>query len=104
MEEGNTIKLALALARQRGWRRILIQAIYEKLIKKPQRKDSNDSKCATIIQNILDLKALFSSCSFHHVKINRNIVASRLAKFALELIKVVLWENSFSVDLRDRTD
>lgn len=62
MEEANTIKLALLLAKQRRWTEVLIQGTNTHLIKKLKNQDPNDSKCATI-ENVLDLSSLFNSGS-----------------------------------------
>lgn len=64
MEEANTLKLALALARQRGWKDVQLQGTNRSLFQKLKSRDSNDPMCATIIKNIIDLTSLFCSCSF----------------------------------------
>lgn len=67
MEESNVIKLALLLAKEKGWRDVAIFGTNERLMTNLKSKDANDSRVATIIGNILYLGSLFSSCSFHHI-------------------------------------
>lgn len=93
MEEANAIKLALLLAKQKGWSQVQIYGANRILMHKLESQDTNDSLCTSIIENILDLKSLFHLCSFHHVDSKLNVAARK--KY---LKDVVVWEESFRVD------
>lgn len=43
MEEANTVKLALFLAKQKGWQEVLVQGTNSKVMLKLMQKDSNDA-------------------------------------------------------------
>lgn len=76
--------------KQRGLKALVIQASNSRLIQKIKDKDSNDSLCATIIENVLDLSSLFESCSFRYVDANQNVINSKVAKFAINLKDAVI--------------
>lgn len=59
-------------------------------MQKLKKKDSNDSKCATTLENILLLGTLLQSCSFHFVNNESNSLAQKVAQFGVDLKNVVM--------------
>lgn len=86
------IKLALKIVIEKGWKEVIIQGTDGNFMSKTESKDHNDSKATTTIENVLYLSSLFSRCKFQHISSNSNAVADKVAKFAVKLRKVVLWE------------
>lgn len=64
-------------------------------MQKLANKDSNDSKCGTIIDNILDVGLMLFACSCYLVNRKNNVIVARVAKFAADLKSNVLWEDTF---------
>lgn len=90
MDQANTVKLAMLLAKQRGWRELTIHCSNKTLMQKIKNKDTKDWHCTTIIENILDLCSLFDACSFQFVDQSKNVLATRIADFAVNLKYIVV--------------
>lgn len=64
-------------------------------------KEAHDWRTATTLENVLALSPLFSYCSFQFINCKDNIVAIKMAKYALELKHAVLWENTFPLWIQE---
>lgn len=99
MEEANTIKLALLLPMDRGWKRICILGTNKGLLQKLVNKDPNDALCDPIIENILSLDSMFFFCILMIIDKKINVLASTIVRFAIDLKHAIRWENNFPLQI-----
>ena len=95
VEEARAIRHALVLAKQNGWRNIIIQTDCKRIVDQIRDGKLNDHLAGAVLFDIIALSKDFSSCLFSFVKREGNNVTHQLAKFALKLVSEIAWKESF---------
>lgn len=95
VEEALAIRQALNIAKQNGWRKIMIQFDCKRIIDKIREKNTEDSNIGVILFDILKISQDFAECYFSFIKREGNCVAHQLAKFTIHLIHEIVWKDSF---------
>ena len=95
VEEALAIRQALNIAKQKGWRKVLIQSDCKGIIDKINARKAADPHIGVILFDILKLRQVFTECSFSFIKREGNFVAHHLAKFAINLMNDFEWQDSF---------
>ncbi|XP_071939813.1 uncharacterized protein [Coffea arabica] len=95
VEEARAIRHALVLAKQNGWRNIIIQTDCKRIVDQIRDGKLNDHLAGAVLFDIMALSKDFSSCLFSFVKREGNNVSHQLAKFALKLVSEIAWKESF---------
>ncbi|XP_027064446.1 uncharacterized protein LOC113760174 [Coffea eugenioides] len=95
VEEAQDIRQALNIAKQKGWRKVLIQSDCKGIIDKINARKAEDPHIGVILFDILKLRQVFTECSFSFIKREGNFVAHHLAKFAINLMNDFEWQEFF---------
>ncbi|XP_071906100.1 uncharacterized protein [Coffea arabica] len=95
VEEALAIRQALNFAKQKGWRKVLIQSDCKGIIDKINARKAEDPNIGVILFYILKLRQVFTECSFSFIKREGNFVAHHLAKFAINLMNDLELQESF---------
>lgn len=93
LEEALAIRKALQVARQEGWQEIEVQSDCQKIIKKLQQEVTEDSTCATVLEDIGRLKKHFKSSTFSFIRRAGNVVGH--GKICIKLLLDVIWKGDF---------
>ncbi|KAL3532952.1 hypothetical protein ACH5RR_006473 [Cinchona calisaya] len=84
--EAEAVRLAFLKAKAAGWTRVKLLRTNQAIVKKVNDNLVEDVQLATLLEDISNLKDLFSWCSLSCVSKNCNTLANNLACFAVDLI------------------
>ncbi|KAL3513450.1 hypothetical protein ACH5RR_026167 [Cinchona calisaya] len=93
--EVEKIRFAPMKARSEGWDRINILSSNIGMVQKTTKRDADDTKLATILEDNFYLMNLFTWCSCTWLPLKCNSKAVKLDSFAVSLVSMISWENSF---------
>ncbi|XP_071940291.1 uncharacterized protein [Coffea arabica] len=94
VEEASAIRRALVKAKLKGWNRIEIQCDCKVVVDKIMEENNQDARIGTIVEDIMNMKEDFCTCSFSFREREGNYVSHELAKFALNLVTDIQWKDS----------
>ena len=92
VEEALAIRQALHMAKERGWRKVLVQSDCKGIVDKINARMADDPKTGVVIFDILKLRQDFTECSFSFIQREGNFVAHHLAKFAINQRNDFVWQ------------
>ncbi|XP_027169594.1 uncharacterized protein LOC113769335 [Coffea eugenioides] len=101
MEETLTIRLALQMARDAGWRKIAIFSDCKTATDYINGNNVQDGNIATILEDIADLTQVFDYCTISWVPRSFNTASHRLASFASKLVNDIYWVSHFPSWLKE---
>ena len=81
-EEALTLRAAMLMAKQQGWRRVVLESDCKQLIDKINGGEG-DSTIATVLSNIVSLKSNFYECCFSFTRRMNNSVSHYFTKLTL---------------------
>ncbi|KAL3526989.1 hypothetical protein ACH5RR_011645 [Cinchona calisaya] len=93
--EAETVRLAFLEAKAAGWTRVKLLLTNQAIVNKVNNNLAEDVQLATLLEDIRNLKDLFSWCSLSCVSTNCNTWANNLARFAVDLIAAVFWKDHY---------
>ncbi|XP_027166343.1 uncharacterized protein LOC113766338 [Coffea eugenioides] len=100
-EEALAIRNAMLMAKQVGWTKIKIHSDSKSVLDQIHRGNEYDVNIATILEDVQDLTTHFERCSFVFIPRTENEISHALAKFAIQLVDDIQWEQDFLVWLMD---
>ncbi|XP_071939998.1 uncharacterized protein [Coffea arabica] len=100
-EEALAIRNAMLMAEQVGWTKIKIHSDSKSVLDQIHRGNEYDVNIATILEDVQDLTTHFERYSFVFIPRTENEISHALAKFAVQLVDDIEWEQDFPVWLMD---
>ncbi|KAL3500434.1 hypothetical protein ACH5RR_039527 [Cinchona calisaya] len=97
LEAAEAIKMALFRLWIRNGTTFKGRADNKEIIKRLQHKDIIHPILANLLEDYLALSSLFQLCSFSLVSSHNNSLCFKVANFAKDLVKDVMWENFFPI-------
>ncbi|KAL3503851.1 hypothetical protein ACH5RR_033692 [Cinchona calisaya] len=95
MKEANTIRMALVKACEEQWKQIEVQSDYKSVVDHINRKNTNYAVIEYILKDSVDMQNGFINCKYLLIRRSGNSVGHKLAQFAINLSKEVIWVTSF---------
>ena len=97
MEEALAIRNALLMAKQAGWKKIIVHSDCKSVVEQINRCSDYEYSIATILEDVQDLKTGFDRCSFVFISRAANEISHALAHIAVKLVHSIEWENDFPI-------
>ncbi|XP_071933205.1 uncharacterized protein [Coffea arabica] len=95
-----TIRKAMVIARQMGWKRVVFESDCKQVVDM-LNKNMGKANLATILLDIRNLEGDFDECCFSFTRRGNNFVSHHVANFATSLIDIAEWKCDFPVWLLD---
>lgn len=102
-EEATAIRLGMLMAREAQWKEVEFHSDCKNIIDMILGKTKNEASVAVVLEDISSLKRLFNHYTFSFVNRSVNVVAHKLAKFAIRLVHDVEWEQDYPMWLQEST-
>ncbi|KAL3509514.1 hypothetical protein ACH5RR_028915 [Cinchona calisaya] len=93
--EALTLKTGSIRATSTNWDRIVLVFSNRSIIQKLQNRDCANVKLANVLEDVIHLSDLFFCCTFLCLPKSKNIRDRNLASFVVNLVSLIMWENSF---------
>nr|XP_027109257.1 uncharacterized protein LOC113729129 [Coffea arabica] len=96
-EEAFAVRNALLMAKQAGWKKIIVHSDYKSVVEQINRCSDYEYNIATILEDVQDLRTDFDRCSFVFISRATNEISHALAHFAVKLVHSIESENDFPI-------
>ncbi|XP_027157225.1 uncharacterized protein LOC113758655 [Coffea eugenioides] len=97
IEEALAVRNALLMAKQAGWKKIIVHSDCKSAVEQINRCSEYEYSIATILEDVQDLRKGFNRCSFVFISRAANEISHALAHFAVKLVHNIEWENDFPI-------